>query len=252
MMRHLPRLQRYRPTVVDALDMDLTVSRYPKSQLSEALQHVYSSIMLSISGRPPCAIMITSPNPLEGKSMLASNLAQSCAMNERQVVLIDCDLRKPRLQRIFQVDSQPGLTNYLTAGASLEEILRPTAIPNLTIITTGPLPPSPINLLNSDMFKDLLMQLRQQFRHIILDTPPVLGFADARFVSSLVDVALLVTKYHSTHKSAGRLAQQLLSQAPILGTVLNYVGVHAQTYGGYYYYYNHYKYYSKYYDGKGN
>jgi Mrp family chromosome partitioning ATPase len=78
----------------------------------------------------------------------------------------------------------------------------------------------------------------------------VLGFADARFVSQAVDGVLLVTKYHSTHKSAGRLAQQLLNQAPVLGAVLNSVGVHGQTYGGYYYYYNHYKYYSKYYESK--
>jgi capsular exopolysaccharide synthesis family protein len=185
--------------------------------------------------------------------MIASNLAQSCAMNEQiRVVLIDCDLRKPRLHRIFQLEPQPGLTNYLTANASLEEILRPTEIPNLMIITAGATPPSPINLLNSDIYKDLITQLRQQFRHIIIDTPPVLIYADARFISSLVDGVVLVTRYQSTHKSAGRLAQQLLSQGPILGAVLNYVGVHAQAYGGYYYYYDHYKYYSKYYDLKKN
>jgi succinoglycan biosynthesis transport protein ExoP len=248
MTRYLPKLQRNRPVEVDAADVDLMVYKHPKSQLSEALQHVYSSIMLSVSGRPPCAIMVTSPNPAEGKSTIAANLAQSCALNERQVVLIDCELRKPRLHRIFQLASQPGLANYLTGSATLAEILRPTSVPNLTIITGGPTPPSPTNLLNSDMFKELITQLRQQFRHIILDTPPILGFADARFVSPLVDGVLLVTKYQSTHKSAGRLAHQLLGQAPVLGAVLNSVGVHGQTYGGYYYYYNHYKYYSKYYE----
>jgi len=248
--RCLSGLPRKRPPDIEAADMDLVVYKHPKSHLSEALQHVYSSIMLSVSGRPPCIIMVTSPNPAEGKSTIAANLAQSCALNERQVVLIDGDLRKPRLHQIFQITPQPGLSNYLTGSATLEEILRPTAIPNLSIITGGPTPPSPTNLLNSDMFKELLTQLRQQFRHIIFDTPPVLGFADARFVSPLVDGVLLVAKYQSTHKSAGRLAQQLLSQAPVLGTVLNSVGVHGEKYGGYYYYYNHYKYYSKYYDEK--
>jgi polysaccharide biosynthesis transport protein len=248
LMRYLPRMHRSRPTDVDAADMDIMVYKYPKSQLSEALQQVYSSLMLSTSGRPPCAIMVTSPNPNEGKTMLAANLAQSCAQNERQVVLIDCDLRKPRLHQIFQVESQPGLSNYLTGSANLGEILRPTTIPNLTIITAGAQPPRPVNLLNSETFKKLLKELRQQFLHIIIDTPPVLEFADARFVSQLVDGVLLVCKYNFTHKSAGRLAQQLLNQAPVLGAVLNSVGVHGQTYGGYYYYYNHYKYYSKYYD----
>ena len=120
----------------------------------------------------------------------------------------------------------------------------------MTVIPAGAKPPNPANLLNSEVFKELLIELRQQFHHIIIDTPPVLGFADARFVSILVDGVLLVTKYNSTHKSAGRLAHQLLSQAPVLGAVLNSVGTHGQTYGGYYYYYNHYKYYSKYYEDK--
>ena len=238
-------------TDAEAADMDLIVYKHPKSQVSEAIRHIYSSIMLSASGRPPCAIMVTSPNPSEGKTMIASNLAQSYALNDRQVVLIDCDLRKPRLHQIFQLDSQPGLSNYLTGSATLEEILRPTAIPNLTIITGGTRPPSPANLLNSEAFKELLTQLRQQFHHIIIDTPPVLGFADARFVSILVDGVLLVTNHVNTHKSAGRLAHQLLSQAPVLGAVLNSVSHHGQAYGGYYYYYN-YKYYSKYYGDKAN
>jgi len=142
------------------------------------------------------------------------------------------------------------LTNYLTGSATLEEVLRPTAIPNLTLISGGATPPSPGNLLNSELFKELLKELRQQFRHIIIDTPPVLGFADARFISQLVDGVLLVCKYNFTHKSAGRLAQQFLSQAPVIGAVLNSVDIHGQSYGGYYHYYNHNKYYSQYHNNK--
>jgi capsular exopolysaccharide synthesis family protein len=227
--------------------MGLIVYKQPQSMVSEAIGHVYSSIMLSTSGRPPSAIMVTSPNPGDGKSTIVSNLAQSYALNARQVVVIDCDLRKPRLHKIFQLDSQPGLSNYLTGSATLKEILRPTAIPKLTIITAGARPPNPANLLNSETFKEMLAQLREQFHHIIIDTPPVLGFADARFVSALVDGVLLVTKHNFTHKSAGRLAHQLLNQAPVLGAVLNCVGHYGHPYGGYYYHY-HYKYYSKYYD----
>ncbi len=228
--------------------MALIVYKQPHSMVSEAIGHVYSSIMLSTSGRPPCAIMVTSPNPSEGKSTLVSNLAQSYALNGRQVVIIDCDLRKPKLHQMFQLASQPGLSNYLTGSATLEEILRPTFIPNLAIITAGAKPPNPANLLNSEIFKELLAQLRNRFQHIIIDTPPVLGFADSRFVSALVDGVLLVTRHNITHKSAGRLAHQFLNQAPILGTVLNGVGHYGHSYGGYYYHYHH-KYYSKYYDG---
>jgi capsular exopolysaccharide synthesis family protein len=229
--------------------MDLIVYKQPQSMVSEAIGHIYSSIMLSTSVRPPGAIMVTSPNPGEGKTTLISNLAQSYASNDRQVVIVDCDLRKPRLHQIFHLDSQPGLSNYLIGGTALEEILRPTSIPNLTIITAGARPPNPANLLNSETFKELLALLRERFQHIVVDTPPVLGFADARFVSALVDGVLLIVKHNITHKSAGRLAHQFLNQAPILGTVLNGVGHYGHSYGGYYYHY-HYKYYSKYYDDR--
>jgi len=245
--RYLPRLQQGGRGDAEAGDMDLIVYKQPKSMVSEAIGHVYSSIMLSTSGRPPGAIMVTSPNPSEGKSTIVANLGQSYALNELQVVLLDCDLRKPNLHKMFQLDSQPGLTNYLTGSATLEEILRPTGIPNLTIVTAGARPPNPGNLLNSETFKELLAQLRERFRHIIIDTPPVLGFADARFVSTLVDGVLLIIKHNATHKSAGRLAHQLLHQSPVLGAVMNAVGHYGHSYGGYYYHY-HYKYYSKYYD----
>jgi succinoglycan biosynthesis transport protein ExoP len=245
-MRHLLRLPRRGQSAGEETEMDLIVYQDPKSQLSEAIHHIYSSLMLSSPGKPPCAIMVTSPNPSEGKSTLICNLAITYARNNRQVVLLDGDLRKPRLHQAFQFDSQPGLTNYLAGTATLEEILRPTAIPNLTVISAGARPPSPVDLLDSEEFIDLLATLRQRFRHILIDTPPVLGFADARFVSALVDGVLLVTKYQFTHKTAGRLAYQFLSQAPMLGAVLNSVGTHGQAYGGYYYNY-HYKYYSKYY-----
>jgi succinoglycan biosynthesis transport protein ExoP len=235
---------------VDEKDVGIAVSTHPHSYLSEAIHQVYSSLILSTSGRPPGAIVVTSPSPNEGKTTMASNLAQSFALNGRQVVLVDCDLRKPKVHQIFQVQAQPGLSNYLTGGATLEEILRTTPIPNLTVITAGARPPSPANLLNSETFKELITELRQQFHHIIIDTPPVLTFADARFISALVDGVVLVTKCHVTAKGAGSLARQLLSQAPILGAVLNGVGPYGQSYGGYYYHY-HYKYYSKYYDDKG-
>ena len=248
-LRYLTSRQRRGQDHAKAPEMDLIVSKQPQSMVSEAIGHIYSSIMLSASGRPPGAIMVTSPSPSEGKTTLVANLAQSYALNGRQVVLIDCDLRKPRLHQVFELDSQPGLSNFLTGHATLEEILRPTGIPNLTIITGGTRPPNPANLLNSDTFKELITQLRERFQHIIIDTPPVLGFADARFISTLVDGVLLVAHHGKTHKSAGRLARQLLSQAPVLGAVLNSVSHHGHGYGGYYYQYN-YKYYSKYYGDK--
>ncbi len=250
--RYLPLLQRYLPWLrprgqafADAENGDLIVLQSPKSPASEAIRQAHTAIMLSASGRPPAAIMVTSPNPGEGKTMIASNLALTFALGGQQTLLIDCDLRKPRIHKIFQMGLQPGLSNYLTGSATLEEVLRPASVPNLSVLTAGTRPPSPGILMNSQEFKDLLGQLRQRFKQIIIDTPPILAFSDAMIISVLTDGVLLVTRYNYTQKNTGRLAQQRLSQirAPLMGAVLNCVDSLGQTYGGY-----NYKYYSKYYD----
>jgi polysaccharide biosynthesis transport protein len=245
--RFLTRLWPRRQPLTEDTNLDLVVYERPQDPLTEALRHMQTSIMLSVSGRPPAVIMVTSPNPSEGKTMVASNLAISLALDGRPTVIMDCDLRKPRVHGIFDLKAQPGLTNYLTGGATKEEVLRSTAVPNLTVIPAGPQSPSPNNLLNSEMFKDLLAQLRQQFSHIVIDTPPILGFSDARLISVLVDGSLLVTRFNSTHKSAARLAVQLLGQinAPLMGGVVNCVDSSGGKYGAFHYY--NYKLYSKYY-----
>ncbi|MCL6622948.1 MAG: polysaccharide biosynthesis tyrosine autokinase, partial [Syntrophobacterales bacterium] len=223
----------------------LVVYKLPQHPGTEAIRHIQTSIMLSRPGQPPSVILITSPNPEEGKSMIASNLALSFALKGHPTLIMDCDLRKPRVHRIFELDAQPGLTNYLTGNATLTEILRSTSIPNLTVIPAGPPAPNPGNLLDSETFKGLLDHLRREFRHIIVDTPPVLGFTDARIISAMVDGILLVTRYLATHKSAAKRAQQLFSQihAPVMGAVLNAVVFSRFGYESYHYY--HYRYYSK-------
>ncbi len=228
--------------------IDLVVLNQPRSIISEAIRNVRTSIMLSCSGRPPKAIVVTSPNPQEGKSTIACNLAASLALDGRKVVLLDCDLRKPRLHRAFHVASQPGLTTFLTGNGDREEIIQATQVPNLWFIPSGPVPPSPAELLNSEAFKALVQKLHQKFQHVIINTPPALGFADARVVSTLVDGVLLVMKHHSTSREAGRQTCQLFSQihAPVLGIILNQVN---SNWLGRYEYYYHPKYYGDYYNG---
>lgn len=129
MWRYLPRLKRGGQSKDEAADMDLIIFKHPQSEVSEAISHVYSSLMLSSSGWPPGIIMLTSPNPSEGKTLLASNLAQSYALNDRPVVLIDCDLRKPRIHQIFQLEALPGLSNYLTGSATWKRFFAPPSSP---------------------------------------------------------------------------------------------------------------------------
>jgi succinoglycan biosynthesis transport protein ExoP len=204
-------------------DLDLMMLKHPRSPMSEAIRHLRTSLLLSVSGGPPEAIVVTSPHPREGKSTISINLAIALAQDGHRVVILDCDLRRPRIHEAFHLKNNPGLTSYLTGNASLEAILKATQVDNLFFIPAGPIPPNPAELLNSQAYKNLLQHLRREFHHIIIDTPPTLGFADARVAALHSDGVLLVAKHQSTSREAGRLARQYFTQvnARMLGMVLN-------------------------------
>ncbi len=223
----------------------------PKSMLSEAIFHIRTAIMLSASGGAPQILMVTSPNPDEGKTTMAANLAAVMASPDKKCLLMDCDLRKPSLHKVYSLPLQPGLTNYLTGNADLESIIRPTDVPNLFFIAAGPTPPSPHELLSSTAFQNLLDRLRQDFHHIIVDSPPVIGFADGRIIAAHTDGVVMLVRHHSTTRDAGRLAVQLLSQnnSRILGGILTMAQKDRLGYNAYYSYYHYYnKYYKQYHD----
>jgi polysaccharide biosynthesis transport protein len=218
----------------------------PKSMLGDSISHVSTALMLSLSGRPPTGIMITSPNAGDGKSSVSINLASSLAMTGKNVILIDSDMRRPVCHNAFGSLLQPGLSNHLSGSNSLEEIIQTTEVPGLFFIAAGTVPPNPVQLLSSPMLQDLMQRLRQKFQHVIIDTPPIISFPDGLAISSLMDGVLLVFKHHSTSREAGRLAAQMLHQvnANIFGVVLNMAQAAKIKYGGYY---GYYKYYNKYY-----
>ena len=223
-------------------DLDLMMVKHPRSAMAEAIRHLRTSLMLSVSGGPPEAIVITSPHPGEGKSTISINLAIALAQDGRRVIILDCDLRRPRLHQVFRLENTPGLTSYLTGNSAMAAIIKTTEVDNLFFIPAGPIPPNPAELLNSQAYKNLLQTLRQDFHHIIIDTPPTLGFADARVVALQADGVLLVAKHQSTSREAGRMARQYLSQvnARMLGMVLNQLGTSDLK--------RHDLYYQKYYD----
>lgn len=207
-------------------ELDLMMLKHPRSAMSEAIRHLRTSLMLSVSEGPPEVIVVTSPHPREGKSTIATNLAIALAQDGRRVAILDCDLRKPRLHEVFEIDNHPGLTSYLAGNCSMADILKPTEVDNLFFIPAGPAPPNPAELLNSQAYNNLLQQLRRDFQHLIIDTPPTLGFADARVLALQADGVLLVAKHQGTSKEAGKLARQHFAQinAKMLGMVLNQVG----------------------------
>lgn len=222
--------------------IELITHRHPKSMLSEAYRNIRTSILLSFSERPPKRIAITSPNPAEGKTTTAINTAIALSQTGASVVLIDADLRKPRVHRIFNEENGVGLSNFLSGNVGLEAIIKATEIPNLFYIPSGPIPPNPSELISSNLFKSMVQSLGERFDHLVFDSPPVLGFADTAVLSTSVDGLILVAVGGKTPRETLQRAKDLLLQvnAKILGVVINRVNIERSEYGYYYYRYHYY------------
>ena len=225
--------------------VELITFGHPKSMLSEAYRNIRTSILLSFSGRPPKKIAISSPNPAEGKTTTVINTAIALSQTGARVLIIEADLRKPRIHRIFEQENGMGLSNFLSGNAQLDSIIKKTEIPNLYYILSGPLPPNPSELLGSSLFKGMIESLSERFDHIVFDAPPVLGFADSVVLSTSVDGTILVVQGGKTPRETLQRAKDVLSQvnARILGVVINRVNIRRGGYDGYGYYYYRYHYY---------
>lgn len=213
-----------------------------KSPIAEAYSSLRTFLLLSTGGRPPRIIMVTSPARREGKTTTVINTAISLTKPDAKVVIIDADMRKPRLHKIFNLDNTIGLSSYLSGNEDLGDVLIKTSnIPNLDIITSGPTPPNPAELLSSYRFHELIKGLFL-YNFIILDTPPVLGISDSLILSAHTDGVVMVLKSGDTPKESAQEARRILSNinAKILGVVLNSVDQSTMRYS---YYYNYYRYY---------
>jgi len=214
---------------------DLLMLDNPRSHAAESIYQLRSSIMLSAAGGPPPIIMVTSPSPAEGKTTISVNLAATWALNHSKVLIIDADMRKPSVHKAFHKPNHPGLSNLLTGNATLEEVVLPTPIADLFFLPAGSVPPNPVEILSSKGFSDLLSRLHTEYSFIIIDTPPTIGFADARIISSLTNAVVLVINHNATSRRSGYLATQLLFSvnAKILGGVLNMSKESSLNYEGY-------------------
>jgi polysaccharide biosynthesis transport protein len=210
-----------------------------RSPMAESYRHLRTSLLLSSAGQPPRTILVTSSQPSEGKTTTAINTAFMLAQTGAEVVIVDCDLRRPRLHAQFEVMNSKGLTNWLSGDTNLDDLLQPyQPQSNLKLLTSGPVPPNPAELLGSDEMRRLLTILSERFAHIIIDTPPVISFTDASILSTMVDgVVLVVHAGRSSRAVVRRAKQQLLDVgAHIFGIVLNNVKLETQNYyySGYY------------------
>lgn len=213
-----------------------------RSPVAEAYRHLRTSLLLSTAGQPPKTLLVTSSQPSEGKTTTAVNTAMMLAQTGAEVLIMDCDLRRPRLHAHFGLPNARGVTNFLAGDANLDELIQSCdQMPNLKVMASGRVPPNAAEIIGSEEMQKLLRLLSERFTHIIIDSPPVISFTDASILSTMVDGVMLVV--HGGRSSRGvvrRAKQQLLDVgANIYGVVLNNVKLES----------NDYYYYSGYYAG---
>jgi len=220
-----------------------------RSPLAESYRHLRTSVLLSTAGRAPKSLLITSSLPGEGKTTTAVNTAISLAQTGASVVIIDADMRRPRLQHIFNVDMNDGLSTVLSSDASEADMLamvETDEASGLSVMSSGPIPPNPAELLGSDQMRRLMTALQAHYTHVIVDSPPISSFTDGVLISTMVDGVLLVVHGGKSSRHIVRRSKQLLNDvgAKVLGVVLNNVNLQSHDY---YYYQSYYgrKYYEK-------
>src|ERR1700730_5967981 len=219
----------------------------PKSEAAEAYRALRTSILLSAFGAPPKVILITSALPQEGKTTISSNSALVLAQRGGRVLLIDADLRRPGIDKLFGFRSRGGLSSVISGVDKIDDVIvQFTQVPNLWIMPAGPIPPQPAELLGSSVMKDHITRWRDEFDHVIIDTPPCLSVTDAVLLSPEADRVILVARSGKTTKAALRRACDLLLQvnARIMGIVLNALDLRS----GDSYYYTYGNLYARYYD----
>jgi capsular exopolysaccharide synthesis family protein len=219
---------------------ELLMGAAPNLQIAEAYRQLRTAVLLSTPGRAPKTLLVSSCVPAEGKTTSSINLALSLAQTNAKVLLIDADLRRPRLRAVFGMNGKHGLSTYLSRAMSeseLMEMIQPYDASNLHVLTAGPVPPNPAELLGSEQMRRLIKTLEPHYDYIVIDSAPVASFTDGVLVSSMVDGVLMVVRCGKTPREALNRSRQMLlaGGANILGVVLNQVEMRSTNYyQGYY------------------
>ena len=212
-----------------------------RSPLAESYRHLRTSVLLSTAGGAPRSLLVTSSLPGEGKTTTAVNTAVSLAQTGASVVIVDADMRRPRLRSIFGLSDRTGLSSILSSELSEAEVVAmvsEAAVPGLHVLTSGPIPPNPAELLGSDQMRRVMIILQSKFNHVVVDSPPVSSFTDGVLISSIVDGVLLVVHGGKSSRHVVKRSRQLLQDvgAKLFGVVLNNVDLQSHDY----YYYQRY------------
>jgi exopolysaccharide transport family protein len=221
---------------------DLIALHSPKSTASESYRGLRTSILFSAADASPQVILVCSAGPQEGKTITCANMAITMAQAGGKVIVLDCDMRRPKLHKLFRAERDRGMSNILVNNCTLDEAIIHTAIPNVDVIPSGPVPPNPSELLQSHHMKNLVEELRSRYERIIIDSPPITAVTDAAILASFVDGVVVVIRAHETHREIIKngIGQLKAVNAKILGAVLNGVNMGRDSYYYYQYYYYYY------------
>lgn len=208
----------------------------PRSPISEQYRTIRTNLQFSSVDKPLHSILVTSAGPAAGKSITAANLAVVYAQQDKRTLLIDADLRKPTVHYTFRLDNLRGLSNVLVGDSTLENAVEESDVDNLDILSCGPIPPNPSELLASKRMGDILKQAKQLYDFIIFDTPPTLAVTDAKILANIVDGTLLVYRSGTTELEEAERAAEIMkdAKARLLGAILN---DRPKGTASYYYYY---------------
>ena len=217
-------------------EIDFITHYDSRSPVSEAYRAIRTNLQFAGAGEQLKTLVFTSAIPSEGKSATVANLAIVMGQDDKHILLIDCDMRKPVVHRRFGLLNR-GLSNCFAEDLPLKEVIQADVFPNLDVVTSGPVPPNPAELLGSKKMKALLQEAAEAYDYVFLDMPPVLAVTDAVLMSSQVDGTVLVLGSGDISPDEGKQAQSVLEKvhANILGVILNKVPQHHKS--GYYYYY---------------
>jgi tyrosine-protein kinase Etk/Wzc len=235
-------IPHFENTLSGDTSVQFIVEKLPDSIPSEAFRALRTRIQFSrVNTETLKAILVTSSAPQEGKTTIAVNLAGSFAHSKKKVLLIDCDLRKPSVHKLFGMNRTPGLIDYLIGSAKLKDVISSSGISNLYYLTSGTIPPNPAEMLDSQEMRTFLKQMREEYDLIILDSPPIIAVTDSEILTSMVDGTMLVVSSENTEIEMMERSVELIRRenTQFLGTVLNNFS-YKSGYGSYYKYYYYY------------
>ena len=239
----LPMLSEARQQLSEeAPSRDLTVHKEPTSLAAEACRSIRTNLMFLSAQKEIQLLVVTSPGPRDGKTTAAISLAITMAQAGARVLLVDTDMRKPRIHKSFGITPGKGISTVIMGETQALDVIVHTGIPNLDVMPCGPIPPNPAELLHTERFRAVLAECRQSYDKVILDAPPVVPVTDPAIIGSATDGVLLVLRAGHTTREAASYARRHLSDAGarILGIVINQTDKKGRGYGYGYSYYTHY------------